>query len=166
MENLSCEIDQCGSILTFEYQKILTQFTGKYNARWKLIYKATRDGFRATDFHYHCNDQSDTISIIQSKNGYIFGGYASLPWNSANAFIKDTKAFIFTLKNPHSFLPTRYMLKSGSEPNALYGGANYGPTFGGGHDIHVPDKSNETNGYTNFGSSYSDTTGKGQTTFS
>jgi hypothetical protein len=39
--------------------------------------------------------------------------------------------------------------------DAIYGGSNYGPTFGGGFDIYVRDNSNSLDGsYTYFSDSY------------
>ena len=137
---------------------------GKLNPKWKLIYKATRDGFGGADFHRLCDLQSQTVVIIQSTGGYLFGGYAHAAWNSSYIYTNDPRAFIFTLVNPHSIPPTRYLIKGGQEQSAFYNGASYGPTFGGGHDIYVPSKSNETTGYTHF-YSYMDTTSKGSLTF-
>ncbi|CAF1082439.1 unnamed protein product [Rotaria magnacalcarata] len=153
------------AILTPEYQITLNQFAGKTNPLWKLIYKATRDGFLATDFHYHCNDKTETMTLINSKDGYIFGGYAQMAWSSGNSYIRDPKAFVFTLKNPHSIPPTRFLVKSGYESYALYAYASYGPTFGNGPDILVPDRSNLVKGTFKFGSTYTDTTGRGSATF-
>jgi hypothetical protein len=42
-----------------------------------------------------------------------------------------------------------------SHQSAVCNNYNYGPTFGGGHDIQISDKCNENNSsYTNFPSSY------------
>ena len=39
---------------------------------------------------------------------------------------------------------------------AIYRQSNYGPTFGGSHDINIADYANSnTQSYTNFGDSYS-----------
>ena len=39
---------------------------------------------------------------------------------------------------------------------AIYSGSSYGPTFGGGHDIHIVNNANSnTNSKTYFGYSYS-----------
>ena len=40
----------------------------------KLIYRASRDGFGADEFHSKCDGKRDTLSIIQTTNGYVFGG--------------------------------------------------------------------------------------------
>ena len=138
---------------------------GKSNPLWNLIFKATRDGFRGVDFHRFCDRRTQTVVAIRSKAGYVFGGYARAVWNSSFIYTNDPSAFIFTLVNPNSIPPTRYLIKRGSEQYALYNNPNYGPTFGGGHDIYVPDISNEATGYTNFPISYIDSTGRGALTF-
>ena len=40
---------------------------------WKLIFKASKDGFSANAFHQKCDNKGKTITVV-SANGYIFGG--------------------------------------------------------------------------------------------
>jgi len=47
----------------------------------KLLYCASRDGWRASDFHSCCDNQGPTVTVIKSGN-YIFGGYTEKSWNS------------------------------------------------------------------------------------
>lgn len=154
-----------GDLLSSENQAILTKFTGRTNLKWQLLYKATRDGFRGQDFHRLCDGRPQTMSIIKSRNGYLLGGYAHAAWNSSNTYTNDPRAFLFTLVNPNSIQPTRYLVRGGAEQYALYNGATYGPTFGGGHDILVSGASPNATSYTSFAHSYMDTTGMGQRTF-
>ena len=90
-----------GPLLSIEQQAILNQFMGKSNPSWNLIFKATRDGFRAADFHRLCDHQPQAVVIIQSRAGYLFGGYAHAAWISSNKYTNDPRAFIFTLVNPN-----------------------------------------------------------------
>jgi len=63
-------------------------------------------------------------------------------------------AFLFSLHNKQEGLgPFKSIVKWPS--GATYSSINYGPTFGGGHDIYVSDNAN-TNGrsYTHFGHNY------------
>lgn len=154
-----------GDLLSPENQAILTKFTGRTNLKWKLLYKATRDGFRGQDFHRLCDGHPQTMNIIKSKNGYLFGGYAHTAWNSSNTYTNDPRAFLFTLVNPNSIQPMRYLVRGGSEHSAFYNYGIYGPTFGGGHDIFVSGASPNATSYINFPFSYSDTTGMGSRTF-
>ena len=53
----------------------------------QLLYRASRDGFAASDFHSRCDNKGPTITIIKSKGERIFGGVTSLPWDStSNAY--------------------------------------------------------------------------------
>ncbi len=47
------------------------------------------------------------------------------------------------------------VFSNGGKTNQIYNRADYGPTFGGNHDLHVADNSNANNGsYINIGNSY------------
>jgi hypothetical protein len=155
-----------GTLLQLEHKKKLNEFYGKMHQQWELIYKASRDGFNANAFHTRCNNKGPTMTIIQSNNNYLFGGYTSIPWTSDNSYKNDTTAFLFTLTNPHDIPPTKYLLNPDKTGNAVNHTSSYGPTFGGGHDIHLANASNSNkSSYSNFPTAYTDTTGKGNATF-
>ena len=154
-----------GTLLSTEHQMKLNELYGKENQRWMLIYKATRDGFGTSDFHRCCNNQGPTMSVIQSQDGYVFGGYTSVSWRSVGNHAEDKNGpFLFTLTNPHGIPPTKYPNKNVT--HSIYNLEEYGPTFGGGHDLHVCNNSQTTIGsYSEFPHSYNDTTNRGATTF-
>ncbi|CAK7322544.1 unnamed protein product [Dovyalis caffra] len=53
------------------------------------------------------NDEGPTISIAKDKEGYIYGGYASQPWERHGDFNGDLKSFLFQLYPKASiFKPT------------------------------------------------------------
>ncbi len=62
-----------------KHQKWLHKLTGQKKG-WKLLYRASKEGFSASSFHSKCNNQGPTITIIQSTNGNIFGGYNTASW--------------------------------------------------------------------------------------
>lgn len=88
--------------------------------------------------------------MIKTIDDRIFGGYTEATWNSSSGIYKfDKNAFIFYFKkssNQTSFAK----IKSGE--NAIYCNGGYGPTFGGGHDLHVT--SDFSRVQLNLGSSY------------
>ena len=52
------------------------------------------------------------------------------------------------------------MLHPKKTENGIYGNSNYGPTFGGGHDIYIANGAgSNTNSYSNLGHSYVQITG-------
>lgn len=121
-----------------------------------LIYRASRDGFQASSFHIKANGISNTVTFIKSTSNYVFGGYTAASWDSTNSYKIDTSAYIFTMRRAGLSSFQIYSLRYSSSQNyAIYCGASYGPTFGGGHDIHVCDRSNAVYGsYTNTPSYY------------
>lgn len=73
------------------------------NFRFKLLYKATLDGDTKNIFHSKCDNQGSTISIIESKDGQIFGGYASKSWDKNQHFISDPNSFLFNVNIKRKF---------------------------------------------------------------
>ena len=64
--------------------------------KFKLIYRASVDGFGASDFHSQCDGIPKTLTIIKVKgNSNVFGGYADVAWDSSNNF----KGLIVSLYN-------------------------------------------------------------------
>lgn len=155
-----------GTLLQLKHKMKLNEFYGTINQRWKLIYKASRDGFSTKTFHARCDNRRPTIAIIQSHNNCLFGGYTSTSWDSSGSYKTDAAAFLFTLTNPHNIPPTKYFIKHYRVGNAIYGNDRYGLTFGAGHDIYLTNDSNSNgSSYIRFPHSYTDTTGKNENTF-
>jgi len=155
-----------GTLLCHEHQVKLNEFYGKRNQMWRLVYKATRDGFSSTDFYRCCDTKGPTMTVIQSSSGHLFGGYTSIDWENHDhwQWSADTNAFLFTLINPHKILPTKYLINSQSR-NAIGCKSTMGPTFGL-WDICVFSNSNENiRSYIMFPNDYIDSTGKGRLTF-
>ena len=73
------------------------------NFKFKLLYKATIDGDTKNIFHNKCDNQGPTISIIESKDGQIFGGYASESWDKNKRFISDPNSFLFNVNIKKKF---------------------------------------------------------------
>jgi len=119
--------------------------------KWTLIYRASQDGFEAVRFHSKCDNKSNTLVIIKSENGNIFGGYTEQPWSGHGAYKSDSKSFIFSLVNKLN----RPLKIKWSKNNGIFCNQIYGPTFGGGHDIYITDKSNtNSSNHSNLGHSY------------
>ncbi len=96
--------------------------------------------------------KTNTLTVIKSTNGNIFGGYSEQTWNHIGYYKADPNSFIFSLIN---MLNKPIKMKC-SQNHGIYCNSSYGPTFGGGHDLHIADKSNtNTSSYSNLGYSYS-----------
>ena len=69
----------------------------------ELLYRFTRDGTTFDKFKPKIIDIGDTITIVKSNHGKVFGGYASIAWKNSGSHMKDPKAFIFSLTNLYKY---------------------------------------------------------------
>ncbi|RDX58472.1 TLD domain-containing protein 1 [Mucuna pruriens] len=75
---------------------------------WKLLYHSSVNGLSFNTFLGNIsNHAGPTVLIIKDKEGYIYGGYASQPWERHADFYGDMKCYLFQLNPVASiFRPT------------------------------------------------------------
>jgi hypothetical protein len=153
---------QCKSSILGEHRAPLTQFANK---KWRLLYRGSQDGFRGSDFHKKCDGCANTVTVILTTKGYIFGGFTSVPWESRESAYKSDRtpeSFIFSVKGPSGVSPRVFPIVR--KEHAICCRDTCGPTFGGGHDIHIADNCQENkSGCTNLGNYYRNDTGQNGT---
>jgi hypothetical protein len=134
-----------------------------------LLCRGSRDGFGAKNFHERCDDHGNTVTLVLTTEGFIFGGYSPCQWDSSFTYKHDDslRSFLFTIKNPHKVPPTAFHLKEDRKQCAIYCFRSRGPIFGGGCDVFLSDNCNANNkSYTRaFGDTYENTTGLDGKTF-
>jgi hypothetical protein len=170
--NSTPSIQRPESTILYDIPSIFKSFERK---TWRLLYRGTRDGFGSLNFHSKCDQQSNTLTIILTTTGYIFGGLTPIAWDTppSGSYRADNtgKSFLFSLKNPRNTEPKIFPL---SKPDAaIYCGSSYGPIFGNGWDIYVGNNCDQgANSGTALGRSYTNDTGivgnevlAGQSTF-
>ncbi len=105
-----------------------------------------------------CDGKANTVTVIKNTNGFIFGGFTSIPWSSSGGYIADSSsddddhqadimrswktdnsAFLFSLSNPSN---TPLKLKVKPAQSGVYHHSSFGPIFGTGHDLLVNNLSN------------------------
>ena len=120
--------------------------------QFKLLYRASRDGFGASAFHSKCDNQTKTLTVIKTTKGYIFGAYTAIAWDSISKHKSDPTAFIFSLTNP-SNQPQLIPIKT-TTAKAIYCFSSHGPVFGC-FDICIQNNSNTSDGnYSELGYSF------------
>jgi hypothetical protein len=155
---------------SFELLK-LCEFSKK--DKWTLLYRGSRDGFGAKDFHSKCDGHSNTLTIIKvqqitNEEDYnynydydydslsivkndklsIFGGFASVAWDSSSTCRADSNSFIFRFRN-NANEPFKKKINPSNVDYALSMEQKYGPTFGydynenGRFAIFIDDHSNK-----------------------
>eukprot|EP00347_Sterkiella_histriomuscorum_P018566 403345029 len=129
-------------------EKLLKNWIGQ-NVKLQLIYRGTRDGFKAKSFHQKCDNQGPTLSLIKSEHEKVFGGFASISWQSDNTFHSDDKAFVFSLthKTRHKQYQNKEMAVSHFSDILML--------FGNSCDIAITnDCDNNLSSYCNLGMTY------------
>ena len=52
--------------------------------KWTLLYRGTRDGFGAANFHSKCDRHNNTLTILKAHGtSYVFGGFTSINRDSS-----------------------------------------------------------------------------------
>jgi hypothetical protein len=149
-----------------EFPKIFAVFKRKH---FELLWRGSRDGFRAKEFHRRCDGHANTMTVILDTDGNIFGGFTPLGWESRvwnrkygkadNCLKRDDsqKSFLFTLKNPHNIAARRFVLNAEKKHEAIDCDSEWGPRF---YAMAVSDNCNiTTNSGTSLGSSSTNDTG-------
>jgi hypothetical protein len=92
-----------------------------------LLFKGSEDGWCCIDFHQKCDNQGPTVTVIKSSAGKVFGGFASVCWESLDNdgnWKEDEESFIFSMDLKTTYRPTNPYF-------ALFLEKNGGPAFGG-----------------------------------
>ncbi|ETO00678.1 hypothetical protein RFI_36762, partial [Reticulomyxa filosa] len=103
------------------------------NSNVSLLYRGSRDGFEAKIFHLTCNRMGKTLTIVQSKNNFVFGGFTNSLWWSRKTdkvTSQDNGAFVFSLRNADGVAHEKYCIREGEEEHAIKNSEKFGPYFG------------------------------------
>ena len=135
-ENSSDEIYLDSKIALYfeDYEFIINYLRNELNLdiiKVIKIFRASEDGDKAQKFHTLCDNTTNIIILIRTKEKKKFGGFSSKGFNSNNRSIIDNSAFIFTLDKKQT-----YRVKENNDSIFCY--ENYGPSFTQG--FSVPDK--------------------------
>ncbi|RIB23760.1 hypothetical protein C2G38_2242470 [Gigaspora rosea] len=107
---------------------------------FNLLFRSSIDGYSSRIFHQRCDNKGATIVIAKmSDSNMLVGGYNPLDWNGNNYKCTED-SFIFLLND----LNNLQSAKIGRVTNcnyAVYCNNDYGPNFGGGHDLYAPNNS-------------------------
>jgi hypothetical protein len=66
------------------FPPLFDEFRGK---RFVLLWRGSRDGFCAKDFHGRCDGHANTLTLILDMGGNVLGGFTPLQWESPRSTI-------------------------------------------------------------------------------
>ncbi|CAG8567104.1 7487_t:CDS:1 [Funneliformis caledonium] len=109
---------------------------------FKLLFRASRDGFEVKTFHELCGNKGPTIMISKlQENGKLIGGYNPLSWKpfeSEGHWGSTSDSFLFSFAKMDD-LDSIYISRVKDQRYAVYypSASNIGPAFGGGCDLFI-----------------------------
>jgi hypothetical protein len=119
---------------SFLFSKIKETFPYDMSIKYKLIYRCSKHGDSAKNFHIKCDYIGPNMVLVKTKKNFIFGGVTAKSWKHLlkdvkkddpeyGTEIKDEKAFGFSIN-------LKKIYKNG-KPNefAIFCNNNYGPVF-------------------------------------
>ena len=81
----------------------------------------------------------NTVVIVESDEGKIFGGYTPVSWDKTSLNKKDPsqQTFLFSITNNEKYP------KIHDDHRAIYCNVHFGPAFGQGSDFYIGKESNK-----------------------
>ncbi len=67
--------------------------------KYKLIYRASEDGYSPKIFHRKVDKFKNNIILIKDANNFIYGGFTRNTWDGNKIYKKDKNAIVFNLEN-------------------------------------------------------------------
>jgi hypothetical protein len=117
------------SLIIAEFPPLFDESPRKH---FKLLWRSSRDSFRAKEFHRRCDGRANTLTLIADIEGNVFGGFTPVEWESGNQYNGDDslRSFFFTLRNPHGVPPRKFALRAEKKQRAIICNSIYRTIFG------------------------------------
>ncbi|RIA95151.1 hypothetical protein C1645_758327 [Glomus cerebriforme] len=134
--------DMNSELITSEYANLIASWIGRKDYfdfmdcpyDFKLLFRASVDGFTPINFHKICDNRPSTLVVIKIRGtGEIIGGYNPIRWKPLKGSWGNTEdSFIFSLRGQYNSLksPILSRLVKGQNTYALNYEPNLGPSFG------------------------------------
>ena len=118
----------------FIFKKLKEIYAYNRYIKLNLIYRASRDGDLAKDFHFKCDFIGPNLTLIKTKKDFVFGGFTIKTWKhlfkdinnddpECGTELKDEQAFGFSLN-------LNKIYENGKQDESIiYCNSNYGPCF-------------------------------------
>jgi len=87
------------------------------------LFDSSEDGDTAREFHEKCDDRGPTLTVIETSDGNVFGGFTPISWSSTGRYM-SAESWLF--KRPY----VRIDIKPNMKRYAVFHSVKYGPAFG------------------------------------
>jgi TLD len=116
------------SLLSETLQSSLVDSTSLEGKKLACVYKASRDGWNALDFHRCVDEKGSALVVAFSRSGKLFGGFNPAGWRSTDDYYNSNTAFLWYPKNGGGSV-VKCPINTGGNA-AIFDYATGGPCFG------------------------------------
>lgn len=115
----------------------ITEGTFLANKRLTCVYKASRDGWSAIDFHNQVDGRGSAVVVARSRSGKTFGGFNPNGWRSTDDYYDSSSAFLWSGTSATAI--AKFPVLAGGNA-AIFDYATGGPCFGNSDLLIGPPK--------------------------
>jgi hypothetical protein len=143
---------------------------------FNLLWRGSRDGFTAREFHRRCDGHPNTLTLILDTDSNVFGGFTPVEWesrvwnrmrgemNNCKKADDSRRSFLFTLSNPYGVPPRKFTLRGKGRFYAIDCHSDFGPVCADCLGVSNDCNANRDN-ITRIGTLYANRTYTNDTTF-
>ena len=84
-------------VLLDQHRLYLTSLLADHGNTTTLLYRGSRDGWTASDFHRLCDGKGPTVVLYYTSKDRVCGSFTSVSWQSEGGNKEDHEAFLFSL---------------------------------------------------------------------
>ncbi len=100
------------------------------NMHFELIYSLKENGDDVSNFHSICDNEKNTLTVLEIEGGKKIGGYTTLDWSGNGENKTDKETFIFDLTNKKKYPKM-------NNKRSIFCLENRGPCFGQACDLGI-----------------------------
>jgi hypothetical protein len=124
-------------IITYQHVELISKWIDELEItdklissyEFKLLFRASRDGYSRDKFHKFCDNQPRTVTLVKVKSSNeILGGYNPIEWTSDYKYYTTESSFIFSFNDDG--IDDYILSHVFEEEKAIFNGCFYGPAFG------------------------------------
>ncbi|CAG8745557.1 9162_t:CDS:2, partial [Gigaspora rosea] len=125
------------NIITRKHAEMISSciYGNNFPCKFKLLYRASRDGLKLKNFHSLCDDKEGTVVVSKVNQTEVLGGYNPIIWQKAprkfgipvNSSVETRESFIFSFNGTKNVFTCSRVINA---KKAIYYSDEYGPSFG------------------------------------
>eukprot|EP01105_Mastigella_eilhardi_P022118 TRINITY_DN5421_c0_g2_i1.p1 TRINITY_DN5421_c0_g2~~TRINITY_DN5421_c0_g2_i1.p1 ORF type:complete len:192 (-),score=34.26 TRINITY_DN5421_c0_g2_i1:186-689(-) len=114
--------------------------------QWCLLWRGSKHGFAAEEFHDRCDGHTNTVTVVRNNHNYVLGGYTPLAWVSRTNWETGCggRTLVFSLLRKGA--PADTFIRCTDHRHCIASNTSYGPCFHGCGSLVLCDECHDKTG--------------------